>query len=145
MVLIPLCYLLTCSYIGLFSMKVSGIYALHNHKQTDPSSLLFSCYYLMRFAVPLVYNFMGMTAVNKSAFFDVMGPIKRVEFMGTYFNRWVFPIALFLMAFLTLFNIYGKVLNCLGLNRYKFGGSSTHEHIEDGKAIVEEFKRDNSI
>jgi len=40
---IPLGYMLKCAYFGLFKMKVTGIYALHWNKQTDPSSLLFSC------------------------------------------------------------------------------------------------------
>lgn len=63
----------------------------------------------MRFAVPISYNFLILTMVEKSAFYEVMGPVSYLKFLGEDFIRWVFPISLFLMAFLTLFNIYGKL------------------------------------
>lgn len=145
-VLVPMGYLLACCFIGLFSMKVSGVYALHNHKQTDSSSLLFSAYLLMRFAVPLVYNFMDMAAASKDcAFFKVLGPMRSVSFLGEGFTRWVFPIALLLMFFMTLFNIYGRMLRCFGLNRYSFDSSGLKEHVDEGKHIVEEFKRERKF
>ena len=36
----------------------------------------------MRLAVPLGYNFLSMTKVEKSAFYEVMGAVNNVDFMG---------------------------------------------------------------
>jgi hypothetical protein len=64
----------------------------------------------MRLAVPIGYNFMNLTRIDKSAFYEVMGPVKYLNFLGEDFNKWAFPICLCLMSLLTAFNIYGKIL-----------------------------------
>lgn len=83
----------------------------------------------MRMSVPISYNFLQLTHVEQAAIFKVMGSVKYVAFLGPDFNRWVFPICLLLVAFLTLFKIYGKLyckyfsgrlLGCLGLKQYAF-------------------------
>ena len=53
--------------------------------------------------------------MEKAAIYDVMGAVKYVSFLGEDFNRWVFPLGLLLMAFLTGFKIYGRLANCIGL------------------------------
>ena len=85
----------------------------------------------MRMSVPIAYNFLQLTHMEKAAIFKVMGPVKYVAFLGEEFNRWVFPICLLLVAFLTAFRIYGnliclliislgRLLGCLGLKQYAF-------------------------
>lgn len=92
---------------------------------------------MMRLSVPICYNFLQLARVNEAALFVVMGPIKYVKFLGEDFNKWVVPIALLLMAFMTLFNIYGKILNCIGLKQLQFGTEHTQDKIEEGKYIIE--------
>lgn len=129
MCLVPLVYLVYATNYGLFQLKVSNIYALHKNHHTDPPCLLFSGMLLMRMSVPISYNFLQLTHVEQAAIFKVMGSVKYVAFLGPDFNRWVFPICLLLVAFLTLFKIYGKLyckyfsgrlLGCLGLKQYAF-------------------------
>lgn len=67
----------------------------------------------MRLTVPIGYNFLSLTKVKKSAFYEVMGPISSLKFLGKDFNKWIFPACLFLMVFLTAFNIYGKTFKFL--------------------------------
>lgn len=64
---------------------------------------------MLRLAVPIGYNFMILTRIEKSAFYEVMGPLRFVTFLGEDFNKWVFPICLLLMALITAFNIYGNL------------------------------------
>jgi hypothetical protein len=118
--LIPLVYLVYATNYGLFQLKVSNIYALHKNHHTDPPCLLFSGMLLMRMSVPIAYNFLQLTQMEKAAIYVVMGPVAYVSFLGEDFNRWVFPICLFLMVFLTAFKIYGRVMSCLGLKQYAF-------------------------
>ena len=106
---------------GLFKLKVSNIYALHSNHHTDPPCLMFSSMLIMRMAVPIAYNFLQLTHVDRAAIFIVMGPVKYLSFMGEDFNRWVFPICLSLMALMTIFRVYERILSCIGLKQYAFG------------------------
>lgn len=90
----------------------------------------------MRLSVPLAYNFLELTRMDHAAIYVVMGPIKYVRFLGSDFNKWVFPSCLILMVLLTLFNIYGKshfsnflgrLLNCVGLKQYQFDSDFAQE------------------
>lgn len=62
----------------------------------------------MRMAVPIAYNFLQLTKVEKAAIYNVMGSVQYLSFLGEDFNRWVFPICLILMALMTALNIYGN-------------------------------------
>ena len=140
MCLIPLIYLVYATNYGLFQLKVSNIYALHKNHHTDPPCLLFSSMLLMRMSVPISYNFLQLTQVDKAAIFIVMGPVKYLSFMGEDFNRWVFPICLSLMALLTIFRVYDRILACIGLKQYAFGSQGEVEQADDGRYIIEQFK-----
>lgn len=60
----------------------------------------------MRLAVPLSYNFLEISGIDDAAIYVVMGSVEYVKFLGEDFNKWVFPICLILMVFLTAFKIY---------------------------------------
>jgi hypothetical protein len=70
---------------------------------------------MLRLSTPLAYNFLELSGISKAAIYVVMGSIDNVKFLGEDFNKWVFPICLMLMVLLTALNIYGRLLNCLGL------------------------------
>ena len=108
-------YLVYATNYGLFQLKISNIYGLHRGHHTDPPCLLFSSMLMMRMAVPISYNFLQLTNINRAAIYNVMGSVEYVAFLGEDFNRWVFPICLLLMVFLTGFRIYGRLLTCIGL------------------------------
>lgn len=71
----PLAYICSCTYFGLFKIKINSFYALHSNRQTDPASLVFSGMLLMRLAIAVAYNFLELSRVKKCAFFEVMGPL----------------------------------------------------------------------
>lgn len=135
-------YLVYATNYGLFQLKVSNIYGLHTNHHTDPPCLLFSSMLLMRMSVPISYNFLQLTNIDKAAIYQVMGAVKYVSFLGEGFNRWVFPICLMLMVFLTAFKIYGRILACLGLKQYSFDQEDKDELSEDGKYIIEQYKHE---
>jgi len=84
--LIPLVYLIAATNFGLFKLRTSKIYALHPNHNTDPNCLLFSCLFIMRLSVPIVYNFLLLTKVEGTAAFEVLSPVSYVNFMGKSFN-----------------------------------------------------------
>jgi hypothetical protein len=101
---------------------------------------MFSSMLIMRMSVPIAYNFLQLTHVDRAAIFIVMGPVKYLSFMGEDFNRWVFPICLSLMALMTIFRVYDRILSCIGLKQYAFGSQGEDELAEDGRYIIEQFK-----
>jgi hypothetical protein len=65
-----------------------------------------------------------------------------LAFLGEDFNRWVFPICLILMVFLTVFKVYGRLMNCLHLKQYGFDQNEQMELANDGRYIIDQFKSD---
>jgi len=76
--IVPLAYICTSSYFGLFKIKVHSFYALHSNQQTDPPCLVFSGMLLMRLAIAVAYNFLELSRVKQCAFFEVMGPLVKI-------------------------------------------------------------------
>lgn len=113
--LIPLGYICGASNFGMFSIKLHSVYEVHGNQTTDPGSLVYSAMLLTKLAVSVAYNFLALSGVDNCAFFIVMGPLSNLAWMGSSFNKYVFPTCLFLMVFMTLFNIYGRILNRFGL------------------------------
>lgn len=124
----------------MFNFKVDGVYAL-NRGQTDPVSLIYSAMLLMRLAIPVAYNFLDLVGLQDSAFYDVMGAVDTVNFLGEGFNRWVFPITLIIMVFMTAFNICGRFLSCLGMKQYSFDYDHTEEKILEGKHCIDTYRK----
>lgn len=91
---------------------------------------------LMRLAVSVAYNFLELSNISNCAFFQVMGPLSNVDFLGSGFNRWVFPTALLLMVLLTIFKIYERVLNCFGLKQYAFDEVYAEEKVVEGQFVI---------
>ena len=45
------------------------------------------------------------------------------------------------MVFMTIFNIYGRILNCLGLKQYQFNTEYAEEKVIEGKYVIDLFKQ----
>ena len=105
------------------------MYAIHSKRQTDPPCLVFSGMLLMRVAIAVAYNFLELSRVKKCAFFEVMGPLVKIGFLGEGFNKWIFPSLLFLMIFMTGFNCVGRILNCIGFSQYSFNEEYKEEKV----------------
>ena len=54
--IIPLAYICSCSYFGLFRIKVSSVYAIHANQKTDPPCLVYSGMLILRLAVAVAYH-----------------------------------------------------------------------------------------
>ena len=67
--LLPLTYMMFCTYYGLFAMKISGLISFNKHHHTDAPSLMFGSMYLFililrnfgRVSFPLCFNFIQIT------------------------------------------------------------------------------------
>lgn len=86
----------------------------------------------MRLSVAVAYNFLELSQIQKCAFFQVMGPLVKITFLGEGFNKWVFPSLLLITIFLTGFDCFGRILNCVGLKQYAFDEEYREEKVIEG-------------
>jgi hypothetical protein len=92
--------------------------------------LLYSALLLTRLAYSVAYNFLELVGIKNCAFFDVMGPLSSINFLGEGFNRWVFPTALFTMVLLTITDCWSRILNCIGFSQYGFDDEFTESQTD---------------
>lgn len=109
------------TYYGLFNFKLSKLYGLYPHKQTVPSSLVYSAIYTAKLAFPICYNFLllvNMSSMSKPVFERVMGVINLVPVMGDF--QYVFPCIIILFMAMNACNLYNRVMKALTLADYAF-------------------------
>ena len=73
-----------------------------------------------------------------------MGPLVKIGFLGEGFNKWIFPSLLFLMIFMTAFDCWGRILNCIGFSQYAFNEEYKEEKVIEGKAVIDRYLREQN-
>ena len=138
--LIPLIYIVICTYYGIFQLKLPGWYGLYP-KNTEASSLIYCAYYLARLSAPLAFNFFLFIKVKNSVFEETMGIVDLVTRVGNHFAVF-FPLLLVLFSFLNYIHAYGRVLRLLGINQVSFVDDSQEQRVNEGKNIL---KRERNL
>ncbi len=90
----------------------------------------------------MAYNFLELVGIKNCAFFDVMGPLSSINFLGEGFNKWVFPTALFTMVLLTITDCWSRILNCIGFSQYGFDEEFSESQTGNGKAIIDRARKE---
>lgn len=139
--MVPLAYICAASFYGFFKIKINSFYALHPKQKTDPSCLVYSGMLFMRLSISVAYNFLELSKVKNCAFFEVMGPLVKIQFLGEGFNKWVFPSLLLITIFLTLFDCFGRLLNCIGMKQFAFDETFHEEKIIEGEAAIDRYHK----
>lgn len=134
--MIPLCYIIFCTYFGLFNLKLSGWYGLYPNNHTDSSNLVWSAFFLARLSAPLCYNFFLFVKVRNTVYSQVMDIIDLVPLVGTSFATF-FPLLLVFFAGLNLFHVYGRFMSALGMSQLSFSDKHRADKIGDGKLMVQ--------
>lgn len=132
---VPLLYIILCTYFGLFNLKLSGWYGLYGNNHTDPSNLVWSAFFIARLTAPLCLNFLLFLKVKNTVYSEYMQVIDVVPFVGSKFAIF-FPLLLLVFAFLNFFQIYGKFMSALGMDSLSLGSKVRADKVSDGKSIV---------
>mmetsp|Transcript_19572 Transcript_19572/g.30105 ORF Transcript_19572/g.30105 Transcript_19572/m.30105 type:complete len:149 (+) Transcript_19572:1575-2021(+) len=105
---------------------------------------MYSCINTWRLSIPIAYNFLELMAVEKCAFLEVMGNVKKIPIFGKQMDEYVFPISLFVMVLITATDAYNRCLGCFGkYNTYIASNDETREsRITDGQFIIDKFRRE---
>ena len=135
-----LCMFIAYTYYGLFNFRLSKFYGLFPHKQTDPSSLVYSASIAAKLAFPICYNYLLLVSLlttkgnihqkgHKTVFEEVMGAMDLVPILGQDFQKY-FPCIIFVFLILNLLEVYstfnptlfliGRVMKALMLENCTF-------------------------
>ncbi|CAD8078221.1 unnamed protein product [Paramecium primaurelia] len=146
--LLPLLYMMFCTYYGLFAMKISGLISFNKHHHTDAPSLMFGSINFARVSFPLCFNFIQITDIledQATSFSETVGNLAESLFVQSY--KTILPLMLLIMCFFNLFNIGDKLMRTIGLGQY-----AQQERIQgmslEGKKIIEkerELKKKNNL
>lgn len=133
-----LAYLSLCVYFGLFNLKVTSYYELHGSQQTDAFSLLYSANFLTKLAAPLCFNFLNVLHLEGTAFQRMLGVgsgYQAVPLIGDEFQK-LFPATLVLLVLCNVFDVWSKLMVCLGLDDFTFAAVIDSQKIEDGRELA---------
>eukprot|EP00357_Protocruzia_adherens_P032760 CAMPEP_0115037046 /NCGR_PEP_ID=MMETSP0216-20121206/42528_1 /TAXON_ID=223996 /ORGANISM="Protocruzia adherens, Strain Boccale" /LENGTH=608 /DNA_ID=CAMNT_0002417077 /DNA_START=118 /DNA_END=1940 /DNA_ORIENTATION=+ len=133
--LVGLTYICYCTYFGLFKVKIGGVFGLYPHQQTDPSSLLFSAFIMERLSTAICFNFLQIIRVKHTEFNAVTGEIHDFPLMTGALIEF-YPIVLVFLCLFNIFNIYGKIMDFIGLKQFKFDADVDDERTEEGRRIL---------
>ena len=132
LVCIPLLYIVFCVYFALFSLRLSGFYGIYSKNQTDPLNMLWCAQFLCQLIAPLCYNFLSLIDVKNTDFSHIMDVIDAIPVLGTLFCKY-FPLTLVVFAGMNLLQVYTRLLNLVGLERFRFSERYEDDRVEEGK------------
>ncbi|RDL40540.1 uncharacterized protein BP5553_00519 [Venustampulla echinocandica] len=120
-------YMCAAALTSLTEVKVWRGRALVR-RNTHGESAMWYAMQVAKLSVPLSFNFMTFLLpeiYTKTVFFEFLGKYITLTRIGTWFD-WLFPTFILIPVCATLFNLYGKVKNCVG-----FGGVIDDEDEEN--------------
>ena len=136
-ILIPLLYFTLMSNYSLLKIKITSYIYMYGHKQTDSVSLMVFTSYLSRiyFAVCLncmqCFNQFSEDEMTKFQIFFNKVQTKNEDDVILKLCRYS-PCVLLLFILLFLFNIPGKIANCIGFNLFEFKSEERDLGIKKG-------------
>ncbi len=133
--LVCILYMSLCIYYGLFNIKFTSYYELHGNQQTDAFSLLYSANFLTKLAPPLCFNFLKLINVQGTAFHRMLGGLDPIPLIGEDFQK-LFPATLLLLVLFNAFDLWSKLMLCLGLEDFQFAEVIDAVKIEEGKTLA---------
>ena len=99
-------------------------------RNTHGESAFWYAMQVAKLSVPLAFNFLTFLApevYENTMFYTFLGHYIKLTPLGTWFD-WLFPTFILVPVCATLFNLYGKVKNCVG-----FGGVIDDDDDEDNE------------
>jgi hypothetical protein len=111
-------YMCAAALVSLTEVKVWRGRALVK-RNTHGESAMWYAMQVAKLTVPLAFNFLTFLPpliYKETVFYEFLGQLINLTPLGTWFD-WLFPAFILIPVSATLFNLYGKVKNCIG-----FGG-----------------------
>ena len=141
LVILPLFYMLLCTYYGLFSIKIASWYELYKG-HSDPVSMIWSGTLFARMIYPMSYNFITILKVKNTNYSEVLTILEDFSILGEGVNNYLFPIILIVFFAMNLFSVWSFLFNLCGLSQYAFDELETESRIKEGRITVSQRKKD---
>ena len=131
---IPLTYLFSSTYIGLFLLRIKGSYGLYNNNNTDPANLVWSAFFMARMVPPLIINFFYFIKIENTQFSKVMGDMNLLPYFGQIFIY--FPLLVIVFALLNALEFYAWLMVKLGVPQLSFSDNFDERRLGEGKSLL---------
>jgi hypothetical protein len=132
------CLAVYVAYVMTHTIFRIKVFALHRG-HSSASSMLFTAINLARVSYPLCFNYLQLTGLPPSAFLRFFGEVTLEQGIMVFF-----PILMLVFAAFNLFDVYDKVMGCLGFGSFAFDEEDAHEKQLEGRNIlIERFKERN--
>ena len=141
LLIIPLSYMLACTYHGFFSVKLASWYELHKG-HSDPVSMIWSGTMLARLIYPMSYNFITIMRAPNTNYAEVLTILDDFTILGDWMNRYFFPMVLIIFFLLNLFNLYSRIFKALGLTQFSFDEFEAESRIKEGQITVDQRRKE---
>ena len=119
-------YMSLCTYWSLFQINLGWQYKMAGPQLSAYPSLVFNAQYFSRLQFSLGFNFLmtlNTKASDLTAFSGLMSNIAIVPLFGTSFTVYT-PVIMIIIAIMTLFNVYSRVMRMFGFESEELIGSS---------------------
>lgn len=144
--ILPLSYLTSCVYVGLFKFKRLDKLTLSGHRQTDVTNLLANASYLGRIQFSLGVNYTTQLMTDDRhalAFYSVIGEMNVVPILGDSYIFFL-PLLILLLAVCTYFRVLDRLLNMIGVETHNEPGDSeggyNQEMVQQGKQLISRYR-----
>ena len=134
--LCPLGYLVVCTYMPLFELKLKGRYGLYSSNHTDPGNLIWSACFMARLIPAISFNFILLVEVQNTQFRKVMKVVDLVPYLGNDLAE-ILPMLLIVFCLMNAFNIHTRIMNSIGLTQFTFNEVFDPSRIVEGKSLID--------
>lgn len=152
---LPYAYMSLCTFYSLFKLKLFGLLTLCGPQQSTPGPLLFNAIYLIRLQFPLGLNYLmmlsppyakGSRAIGDDvAFKQLFSSIDTIPLFGQGFVVYA-PIVLSLLCVFTMFNVYSRMLQFIGVDSDDMAATDSEESailLKEGAMLLDQATRRN--
>ncbi|KAL3897731.1 MAG: hypothetical protein SGCHY_003213, partial [Lobulomycetales sp.] len=132
-----ICYICALVYGTLFQVRIFDYVILPKH-HSDNASILFLGSWTCRLTFPIIYNFLQLLRDEEnSVFVEYIGKsVNLAPLLGEQYNRWL-PMAILLLALITLFNLHGRVLRLFGIKEIFYQPDPNDREVAEGRRVIE--------
>lgn len=109
---------------------------------SNDNTLYYWIVWLCRLVPSISYHYILQIEAYQTSTYKFLGDMKTIAFLGTYYNQYL-VIFMSVVMILIFFNVWDKVLDLCGIDRFKFGVTDANrETISSGQQILKVLRPD---
>lgn len=109
---------------------------------SNDNTLYYWIVFLCRLVPSISYHYILQIEAYSTSTYKFLGDMKTIAFLGTYYNQYL-VIFMSLVMILVFFNVWDKILDLCGIERFKFGEyTANRQTVGSGQQILKTIRPD---